>query len=228
MPDDCAIARAVQARRSVRDFADRPVARAEVARLLQLAGNAPSNGNTQPWRVHVLAGAAKAQLSRAVLARAATTPTGDAPDFPIYPPGMGEPWRKRRHDCGERLYNALGIAREDKQARMAQAARNFTFFDAPVGLIITLDRSLGPLQVLDCGIFVQTFMLLAQGAGLATCPQAVWAMWAGTVREVLDLPPGEAVLMGVALGHARSGAVAADIPMPRARLVDFASFRGFD
>ena len=111
---------------------------------------------------------------------------------------------------------------------MAQAARNLIFFDAPVGLIVTLDRSLGPLQVLDCGIFVQTFMLVAQEAGLATCPQAAWAMWAGTIRKVLSLPEHETVLMGIALGYAREGDPAADIPMPRITVDEFASFYGFD
>lgn len=228
MPDNRPVARSVQARRSVRAFNDQPVTREALLSLLQIAGHAPSNGNTQPWRVHALTGEAKAQLSRAVMAQAAITPAGDAPDYPIYPGGLADPWRERRYDCGERLYGALGIGRDDRQARMAQGARNLTFFDAPVGLILTLDRSLGPLQILDCGIFVQTFMLLAEEAGLATCPQAVWSMWAGTIRRVLDLPEAETVLMGIALGYADHTEIAANIAMPRAPAEQFATLRGFD
>ncbi|MDG5749320.1 nitroreductase [Qipengyuania sp. XHP0207] len=126
------------------------------------------------------------------------------------------------------MYEALGISREDKHARMMQSAKNLSFFDAPVGLIVTLDRSLRKLQILDCGIFVQTLMLLAQERGLATCPQAAWSMWSGTIRKVLDLPETEMVLMGMALGYPDTSEVAADIPMPRIAPEEFATFHGFE
>ena len=113
------------------------------------------------------------------------------------------------------MYEALGISREDKHARMMQSAKNLSFFDAPVGLIVTLDRSLGKLQILDCGIFVQNLMLLAQERGLATCPQAAWSMWSGTIRKVLDLPETEMVLMGMALGYPDTSEVATDISRER-------------
>lgn len=219
---------AVQDRRSVRAFLDKPVERSLVEKLLERAAHAPSNGNTQPWRVHVLTGQVKADLSKAVFARAAKAPMGDDPDVPIYPKGLADPWRQRRFDCGERMYEALGIGREDKQARMMQGAKNLSFFDAPVGLIITLDRSLGELQVLDCGIFVQTLMLLAREEGLGTCPQAVWSMWSATIRKTLSLPDSEMVLMGMALGYPDEAQVASNIPMPRVATEEFATFHGFE
>lgn len=222
------VAQAVAKRRSVRAFLDTPVDRAEIEEILGLASHAPSNGNTQPWRVHVLAGDSKAALSKAVFARAAQSPMGDAPDVQIYPKSLADPWRQRRFDCGERLYETLGISREDKQGRMIQGAKNLTFFDAPVGIIITLDRSLGELQMLDCGLFVQTLMLLADERGLATCPQAVWSMWSGTIRKVLRLSESQMVLMGMALGYADTSSLAADIPMPRITPDEFADFHGFD
>ena len=228
MGTEMTVSEAVVARRSTRAFAERSVDRGEIEELLLLAANAPSNGNTQPWRVHVLTGKTKADLTKAVFARAAESPMGDEPDVPIYPKSMGEPWRTRRFECGERMYEALGISREDKHARMMQGAKNLTFFDAPVGLIVTLDRSLGELQILDCGIFVQTLMLLAQERGLATCPQAAWSMWSGTIRKVLDLPETEMVLMGMALGYPDTTEVAADIPMPRIAPEEFATFHGFE
>ncbi|MEO9461405.1 MAG: nitroreductase [Marinomonas sp.] len=215
-------------RRAVRAFLPDPLSKAEVKELLSQAANAPSNSNTQPWNVHVLTGAAKQGLTQAIYAQAAQTPMGDDPDVPIYPQGMGEPWRTRRFDCGERMYEALGIGREDKAARMAQAGRNLSFFDAPVGLIITMDRSLAELQILDCGIFLQTLMLLAQERGLATCPQAAWSMWAGTIRRTLNLPENEMVLVGMALGYADQDEVAANIPMGRLGSDGFASFHGFE
>lgn len=227
MGEGVSVSEAVVARRSVRAYLDKPVPQAVIESLLARAAHAPSNGNTQPWRVHVLTGEAKTNLTKAVFARAAEAPMGDKPDVPIYPKGLADPWRQRRFDCGERMYEALGIGREDKQARMMQGAKNLSFFDAPVGLIITLDRSLGELQILDCGIFVQTLMLLAREEELGTCPQAVWSMWSATIRKTLGLPDNEMVLMGVALGYPDSSEVASNIPMPRAASDEFATFHGF-
>lgn len=228
MASSNSVVEAVSNRRSVRAFLDRPVDRAEIEELLALAAHAPSNSNTQPWQVHVLSGERKAALTQAVFARAAEAPTGDEPDVAIYPAGLADPWRQRRYDCGERMYEALDIARDDKRGRMMQGGKNLTFFDAPVGLIFTLDRSLGDLQMLDCGIFVQTLMLLAYERGMATCPQAAWSMWSGTIRKTLNLPENEMVLMGMSLGYADASEVAADIPMPRLKTDEFASFHGFD
>lgn len=228
MSKSASVAEAAINRRSTRAYLDKPVDRAEIEEILTLAAHAPSNGNTQPWRVHVLTGGSKAALSKAVFARAAESPMGDEPDVSIYPRSLADPWRQRRFDCGERLYETLGISREDKRARIMQGAKNLTFFDAPVGIIITLDRSLGELQILDCGIFVQTLMLLAHERGLATCPQAVWSMWSGTIRKVLALPEEQMVLMGMALGYADTSSIAADIPMPRITPGEFADFHGFD
>lgn len=218
------VTEAVLARRSVRAFSDRMVERSQVEQLLKLAANAPSNGNTQPWRVHVLIGQAKESLSKAVFEKASSSPAGASPDIKIYPQGLGEPWRSRRYACGELMYKSLGIERENKLGRMQQAAKNLSFFGAPVGIIVTLDRSLTELQFLDCGIFMQTFMLLAQERGLATCPQAAWSMWAGVIRQQLGISDQEMILAGIALGYPDTEQVAANIPMPRISVDEFATF----
>ena len=224
---EMSVTEATSTRRSVRAYTDQPVSRETVAEILELAGRAPSGGNLQPWKIYALAGAEKDQLSQAIFARAATSPAGDPPDVLMYPEGLGEPWRQRRADCGEAMYEALGIAREDKAARFAQGAKNLTFFDAPVGLIVTMDRSLGELQILDVGIFTQTIMLLAQERGLASCPQAAWSMWSTTIRETLEIPDNEMVMVGISLGYPATDEIAANIVQPRVALDDFASLRGF-
>lgn len=221
------VTQAVEQRKSVRAFKNKPVPRNLVEEILTLAARAPSNSNIQPWKVHALTGDIKSQLSQAVFERAAKSPGGDPADVHIFPPGLGEPWRQRRSDCGERMYSALGIEREDKKARFAQGAKNLTFFDAPVGLIITLDRSLGDLQFLDCGIFAAHIALLAQERDLATCMQAAWSMWSVTIRETLSLSEDEMVLMGISLGYPDTDNVASNIAQPRIELDDYATLHGF-
>lgn len=228
MGAEMTVSDAVVERRSTRAFVERRVDRDEIEKLLLLAANAPSNGNTQPWRVHVLTGTKKADLTKAVFARAAESTMGNEHDVPIYSKSMGKPWRTRRFECGDRMYEALRISCEDKHARMMQGAKNLSFFDAPVGRIVTLDRSLGELHILDCGTFVQILMLLAQERGLATCPQAAWSMWLGTIRMALDLPETEIMLMGIALSDPDTSEVAANNLVPRIGHDEFLTFHGFE
>jgi len=222
------VSEAMNSRQCVRAFSDRPVALADLRELLELAGRAPSGSNLQPWKVHVVTDEAQEALIQAVYARAATQPAGDTPDIRMYPAGLQEPWRQRRGDCGENMYARLGIAREDKAARFAQGAKNMAFFGAPVGLIITMDRSLSESQMMDVGMFMQSIMLLAKERGLATCPQAAWQMWSDTIRENLELDSDEMIMAGMSLGYADEVDPGADIRQPRLPLDEFATFRGFD
>jgi nitroreductase len=222
------VSNAIQSRQSVRAFTQQPVDPAVLREILELAGRAPSGGNLQPWKVHAVTGSAREALIQAVYATAATQPAGEAADIRMYPEGLQEPWRGRRADCGERMYNALGIARDDKPARFAQGAKNLSFFNAPVGLVVTMDRSLAESQMMDVGMFIMSILLLAQERGLATCPQASWQMWAPTIRDALGLDESEMVMAGISLGYADPGDAGADIRQPRAALDDYASFHGFE
>ena len=122
---------------------------------------------------------------------------------------------------------ALDIAREDKQARFEQGAKNMFFFGAPVGLIVTMDRDLCESQMLDVGLFVQNILLLAQERGLATCPQASWTLWSGVIREVLDIDENEMVMLGISLGYAAVDAPINHLNQARLPVDDYASLRGF-
>lgn len=215
-------------RGAVREYTDQQVGIDLVREILELAGRAPSGGNVQPWKVYALAGSAKQQLSEAVMAKAMESPMGDQPDISIYPQGMDEPWRSRRYHCGELMYSALDIPRDDKDARFAQGAKNMLFFGAPVGLIITMDRGLCESQVIDIGLFLQSILLLAQERGLATCPQASWTLWSGVIRKSLELDDQEMIMAGVSLGYAVAEAPVNHLNQPRAELAEFASFRGFE
>lgn len=221
------VTQSMQQRKSVRAFSDRNVTREVLQDLLETAARAPSGSNLQPWKVYAVTGEAKKQLSQAIFTRAAEQPMGDTPDIRMYPEKMAEPWRQRRIDCGETMYTALGISRDNKAARFEQGAKNLTFFDAPVGLIVTMDRSLSESQIMDVGIFVQSILLLAEERGLATCPQAAWQMWSETIRKQLEISDNEMVMVGISLGYAATEEAAANIVQPRLSLQDFASLHGF-
>lgn len=216
---------AVEKRISVRAFRPDPVPENLVRSLLEAALRAPSGGNLQPWRVHVLAGRPLEALIED--AKAALLRGEDEEEYAVYPPNLWEPFRTRRFQCGEDLYATIDIPREDRAGRLRQLARNVEFFGAPVGMFLTIDRKLGPPQWSDLGIFLQTFMLLAVEAGLDTCPQEFWARTARTVAAALDLPETEMVFCGVALGYRDETAPINRLRTRREPLEAVARFLGF-
>ena len=221
------VAGIVRARRSVRAFIDRPVDRTTIAEILEAARFAPSGGNLQPWHVDVLAGSALAELKHVVRVSLAANPAGEGTEFPVYPPALGEPWRARRFASGEQLYAAIGIAREDRPARLRQFARNFDLFGAPVGLFFSIPRHFGPPQWAHLGMFMQNVMLLAEEEGLATCAQEAWALVHKTVGAFLGLPEDRLFYCGMALGFADETQAINGWRTERVPAADFARFRGF-
>jgi nitroreductase len=221
------VSEAVTRRASVRAFSPEPVPGALVRELLELAHRAPSGGNLQPWRVYALAGEALAELKRVTAARLQESPRGDPMEYQVYPPELWEPFRSRRFASGEALYGVLGIERENKLGRLAQFANNFRFFDAPVGLIFTIDRRLGPPQWVDLGMYMQTLMLLAVERGLDTCAQEAWAVVGPTVHAHLGLPPEMMVFAGMALGRRDTDHPVNTCRTAREPFEDFAEMRGF-
>ena len=197
--------------------------------ILDAARRTPSGGNLQPWWAYALTGESLTELKSTVRAQVMTNPRGDGShEYDIYPPGLGEPYRTRRFKAGEDLYATVGIPREDKMARLQQLARNFDFFGAPVGLFFYLDRSLGPPQWSDLGMYMQTVMLLAREHGLHTCAQEIWSLVPGTVGRFLEVPPNLMLFSGMALGYADLSHPINTLRTERAALEEFASLRGFD
>lgn len=221
------VAEMVRSRRSVRAFLDRPVDRAIIAEILEIARFAPSGGNLQPWHVDALTGDALAVLKERVRASFAADPTGEGTEFNVYPPALGEPWRGRRFASGEQLYAAIGIPREDRPARLRQFARNFDLFGAPVGLFFSLPRHFGPPQWAHLGMFMQNVMLLAEEKDLATCAQEAWALVHKTVGECLGLSEERLFYCGMALGYADESHPINAWRTEREPVEGFASFAGF-
>ena len=218
---------AVLARYSVRAFRDRPVDRDVVEEILEAARRSPSGGNLQPWHVDVLAGEPLAALKARVRASLAVNPAGEGTEFPVYPPGLDEPWRSRRSKVGEQLYEAIGIPREDRPARLRQFARNYDFFGAPVGLLFSIERGFGPPQWAHLGMFIQTIMLLAVERGMGACAQEAWAAVHKTAGEFLGLPESRMLYCGMALGWPDEAHPINGWRSEREPLASFATFRGF-
>ncbi|WP_367617366.1 nitroreductase [Plastoroseomonas hellenica] len=219
-------AEAITSRRSIRAFLPTPVPRETVARLLAIASRAPSGSNTQPWRVHALAGAAREALCADLMA-AHEAGTPEEREYAYYPDPWFEPYLARRRKVGWGLYATLGIERGDTVRMKAQQGRNFIFFGAPVGLIVTMDRRLNTGSWIDLGMFLQNIMVAARGEGLDTCPQAALATRHGTVRRHLPIPAEEVVVCGMALGHADPAAPENALETERAPVEAFAGFYGF-
>lgn len=188
---------AVAARRSVRAFLPDPVDDAVLADLVERAARAPSGGNVQPWRIYVVNGAATTRFRELIAGRSL-----EATEYDIYPPNLWEPYRTNRFAVGEAMYATIGVARDDKAGRIAQFAKNGNLFDAPAALFCFVDRRMGPPQWSDLGMFLQTFMLLAQEAGLDTCAQEYWAVYPQSVAEFVGAPADEMLFCGMAIGHA--------------------------
>jgi len=194
------VSQAVAARRSVRQFLDRPVDPALLRDLAVRAARAATGGNIQPWHIDIVQGDAIARL-KAIMAGKIARGETETPGYDIYPREMGDEHRARTFAVGEAMYGHLGIPRDDKPARRAWFARNFAFFDAPAAYFCTVDRRMGPPQWADLGMYLQTLMLLAVEAGLATCPQECWAVYPETVETFLATPAQRMLFCAVAIGY---------------------------
>jgi nitroreductase len=192
----------IATRKSIRAFLPTPVAKEDIQKILEVATRAPSGGNTQPWKVYVFMGQAKQRLSEAIL-RAHNNPNNEyTEEYHYYPVEWVSPYKERRRKVGLDLYSLLNLERENKAGMHAQFGRNYVFFDAPVGLIFTIDRVMEQGSWLDYGMFLQNIMLAAKARGLDTCPQAAFTQYHQIIREFVDLPEQQMVVCGMSLGYA--------------------------
>jgi len=192
---------AILSRRSIRAFLPHPLPDELVSHLVTIASRAPSGGNIQPWKVHIVKGPAKARLETELLAAFHDPAQSPEPEYDYYPQRWSEPYASRRRKVGWALYDLLGIKKRDLSARRLQQAGNFVFFGAPVGLFFSIDRGLSQGSWLDAGMFIQSFMIAARGAGLHTCPQASFTSYHKIVRQHVRIPQEEILLCGMSLGY---------------------------
>jgi nitroreductase len=221
------VAEAVASRRSVRSFLDKPVDPKALRRVLSRAQHAPSGSNVQPWHAVLLTGEPLAQLQASVAAEFPKGRAGHSIPFHMHPVGIDGVYKERLLGVGEALYNALGIARDDKQGRLSQYARNYTAFGAPVLMLVHTKAYMGHTQWADIGMWLQTVMLLLREEGLDSCPQLSWADYTDQVRACVELPDDHVFYCGMAIGYRDPDAAVNQFEVPRATLEDVARFEGF-
>ncbi|MEK9283025.1 MULTISPECIES: nitroreductase [unclassified Bradyrhizobium] len=216
----------IASRFACREFSGDPVPRQTIEQILRVARFAPSGANIQPWHVHVLAGAMKEKVSAALLRAHGEARNEHVSEYRYYASDLPEPYLDRRQEFGRLFYGSLGIAQTDIEARGRQTARNYAFFGAPVGLIVTIDRRLEVGSWLDLGMFIQNVLLAAAGRGLHSCPQETFAKYHRILRPLLSIPAEQMVVCGISIGRAK--AEARERLMPRADVDAFATFAGFE
>ena len=225
--DPASVDAAIERRYSVRAFLPTPVPRPLIEDILRVASRAPSGTNAQPWKVYVLQGAVRDELVRQVsdaheaIRRRPELAADYREAYDYYPRQWVEPYLSRRRHNGWSLYGLLGIERGDKDRMHAQHQRNFSFFDAPVGLMFTLDRVMGQGSLVDYGMFMQNIMLAARARGLHTCPQAAWNNFSSIVLPHIGATADEMLVCGMALGYADEAALVNSFFTPREEVASF-------
>ena len=194
---------AVNSRYSARMFQPQRVPDETIQRILELSQQTPSWCNSQPWQLIVTRGEGTERLRRRLYEHARSGGRA-TPDFPFPRAYLGA-YRERRKVCGVQLYQSLGIGRDDKAAAAEQSLENFRFFGAPHVAIVTTDEALGAYGMLDCGLYVQTFMLAARSLGVDSIAQAALASYPDLLREQMGLPDDRKIVCGISFGYADAG-----------------------
>mgnify|MGYP003381957132 CR=1 FL=1 len=218
---------AIISRMSTRSFTAREVQHELLEHLLEVASRAPSGTNTQPWKVYVLQGESRNQLVNKVCAahdamRADSSLAAQyREEYDYYPDRWVSPYVDRRRENGWSLYALLGIGKGDRDKMHVQQQRNYRFFDAPVGLMFTIDRVMGRGSLLDYGMFVQTLMIVARAHGLHSCPQAAWNVFSSIVLPHIGAGADEMLVCGMALGYANETDPVNSLKTPRVAVNEF-------
>jgi nitroreductase len=220
--DPASVDAAIESRFSARAFLPTPVRREVLEHILEVASRAPSGSNAQPWKVYVVQGARRDELVRktceaheALAADPSLAPGFRGDSYQYYPRKWVSPYIERRRENGWGLYGLLGIGKGDKDKMHAQHQRNYRLFDAPVALMITIDRVMDAGSLVDTGMFMQNIMVAARAQGLHTCPQAAWLEFAALVLALIGASADEMLVSGMALGYADESARVNTFHTPR-------------
>lgn len=216
---------AIGGRKSVRAFLADPVDEETIRRILEVAARAPSGTNMQPWKVIVVTGKTKQAVTDAVLNSGIRPEKAEWDEYKYYPDEFFEPYLTRRRTVGWALYNLLGIGRRDVDRMRAQHDRNFSFFDAPVGMLVCIDRRLQVGSWLDLGMFLENILIAARGHGLSTCPQAAFAPYHRQLRPILGMADEDVLVCGVALGYEDETKPENSLRTERAPLEEWVTFK---
>jgi len=215
-------------RRSIRGYSPRPVPREVIEDVIRIAQRAPSSMNTQPWHFHVLTGE---PLERVRRGNTEKMVSGSAVDREItLNHGYEGAHRDRQVEIAVQLFEAMGIARDDKARRQDWVMRGFRQFDAPVSVVITVDKELAndTIAHFDCGAVTYGLVLAAWSKGLGTVINGQGIMQSSVVRENANIPDDQIIMTCVAMGYPDEDFVANHVQSRRAPGDAVASFIGFD
>lgn len=217
------VSQAIKQRHSTRAFTQQTVNIDVIKNIINTSKNAPSGVNMQPWQVAVVQGKAKQTLSEGMISAFRNKNT-ESMDYHYYPTEWVQPYKSRRVETGQKLYEVLDIKREDKEKRLAQWEANYRAFDAPIMLLFFIDDSLETGSYLDYGMFLQNIMLLAEEAGLATCPQGALGEFPTLIKETLKIDNNKKLIGGMALGYEDKNHPVNQYRTTRIELEEFCSF----
>lgn len=218
---------AIESRKSIRAFKPDPVPKETLARILEVALRAPSTDNTQPWEFTVVTGPILVDLKKALSAKMGA-PSEFHPDIPFPALSYKPPYVERSKKQGKKVFESMGIARDDWPRRMEWYRYMARFMDAPVGLIVYVERCLGEYAILDSGLFLENVLLAAMNYGVGTCTQMAPVLYPEILREKLKIPESKLILCSVAIGYPDENAPINKFRSEREPLETFVSWHGFD
>ena len=216
---------AVRTRHSVRGFLPDRVPQETLDKVFDLARWAPSGTNIQPWQVYVASGEIRDNLRAQFMQRTQNNHPPSVDHKGTRGP-LGEIWKTRRRECAAVLYDAMGVAWEDKPARAEVGFRNFELFDAPHVAFLCMDEVFGIGSAWDVGMYAQTLMLSMTAHGLASCAQGTMAHHPDLVREAFGLGSEVKVLFGLSFGFADPNMSVNNAHTARAELQETVTFKG--
>ena len=214
---------AIQARQSIRSFKNKEVSKEIIENILNISRFAPSGGNTQPWKIYVLSQDLMKELETSVLSNL-DNGVSETPNFNIYPQPMSDHLKNRVKECGRLMYGALEIGKEDVEGRLNQLKQNFSFFGAPVGMLVTVEKEVDLNGWGHVGHFIQNICLSSMEFGLGTCLQESWSMYPETAKKIVNFSESEILWCGIALGYPNEEHAINSYRTPREDLKDFAKF----
>ncbi len=220
------VTEAVKSRRSIRQFLDKPVERAIIERVLETAQRSPSGGNTQPWNAVIVGGDELTRITDAIKVKLPTAPMGEDHEYAIYPKELDGRYEDQRRRVGKAMFESVDLARDDTAGRIAQMAKNWDSFGAPVQLFTYTRKYMGPPQWSDMGMWLQTVMLLLREEGLDSCAQEIWALYGTYMRELLKIDDDHIFFCGMAIGFRDPGAPINNFEVSRVPLAENVKFLG--
>ena len=217
------VSAAIKNRYSVRAYKPDPVPEETLREIVEIARLAPSNSNTQPWHIAFVSGDARHALEQRIFEY---TKSGGKP-HPAFPPGgvgLKGIYKDRQYDCAFRYYGTMGVEREDQDGRQKLLIKNWQFYGAPHAAFVSMPETMHRANAIDIGIFLQTIMLLFAERGIACIPQGALAAFPSVVKDIVDIPDGNAIMCGLSFGYEAEGEQINTVRMPREPLETVASF----